>query len=742
MIIFPKTILMSVKSAVVTIILSFSCVFTFGQINQQAVDSLLILSSSKDKAVKVDALISLTRLVWDYYPDSSFYYSNLALQAAEKSSNNDILGDAYNNQANAFLMNQKFEDALTWYDKAMDYRKKGTSPIKVAHTFHNIGQCYRNLNNYSESINAFKEAADISVEVGNYQNQAYMLMNVAINYEQINDNNKALEYSIQAASIFLQLDIKQGIAYAYNFIGSLHRDLGNINLALEYHLKAYEIYESLGNIGGLTTSTNNLGIIYDELNDNPKALEYYIKSLDLAIKTEDREGQAVAYNNIGFLRSKMKNYTEALVAFEKSLEISEVLKNFSSIMNTYNNIAWVYFRSGDISNAHKFVQKALSYSEYNTNLFYLAESNEILSKIAYKRGEYKKGYEYLSNFMSIKDSLFKVSSNEKYMEMQVRFETERKEQEIELLKKGDEIKNLELKRQKKLNLFWIIITILLVSFGVIIAFNLKSKQKVNHLLTQKNTELEQINRKLTESEQHLKELNITKDRFFSLIAHDLKNPFNALMGFSELLFSNYPNYSDEEKIELVKIIYDSSQNLYKLLDNLLQWSRSQLGSIMYNPELVPLFTIVDNELALLKPIANNKELKISVKIEEYLIVFADKNLVGVIIRNLVSNAIKFSHANDTIEIAAIEENNMVKISVADTGIGIDKSNQDKLFRLDTNFTSKGTADEKGTGLGLLLCKEFVEKNGGEIWLDNNDKKGSTFIFTLPSIRSSRNAEKQ
>jgi signal transduction histidine kinase len=742
MIIFPKRMPMKAKSAIITIILSLCWVFTFGQINQQVADSLLALSTSKDKAIKVDALISLTRLVWDYYPDSAFYYANLAIQAADKTNNNDILGDAYNNQANAFLMNQKYGEALAWYGKAIDFRKKGTSPIKVAHTLHNIGQCYRNLNSYSESINAYKEAADISAEVGNNQNQAYMLMNVAINYERINDNNKALEYAIQAASIFIQIDVKPGVAYTYNFIGSLHRDLGNINLALEYHLKAYQIYESLGDEIGLTTSSNNLGIVYDELNDNPKALEYYIKSLDLAINSDDKEGQAVAYNNIGYLRSKMKNYTEALVAYEKSLEISEELKNLSSIMNTYNNIAWVYFHSGDIANSYKFVQKALTYSEHNRNLLYLAESNEILSRIAYKRGEYKKGFDYLSNFMSIKDSLFKAINNEKFMEMQVRFETERKEQEIELLKKGDEIKNLEIKRQKNLNVFWIVISILLVSSGIVIAFNLKSKQKVNQLLTEKNSELEEINKKLTESEQHLKELNITKDRFFSLIAHDLKNPFNALMGFSELLFSNYPSYSDEEKIELVKIIYDSSQNLYKLLDNLLQWSRSQLGSIMYNPELLPLLPIVDDELDLLKPIANNKGLKISVQIEEYLIVFADKNLVGVIIRNLVSNAIKFSNANDIIEITAIEEDNMVKVSVADTGIGIDKNNQDKLFRLDTNFTSKGTADEKGTGLGLLLCKEFVEKNGGDIWLEDNDQKGSKFIFTLPSIRSSRSAEKQ
>jgi signal transduction histidine kinase len=259
------------------------------------------------------------------------------------------------------------------------------------------------------------------------------------------------------------------------------------------------------------------------------------------------------------------------------------------------------------------------------------------------------------------------------------------------------------------------------------------------LLTEKNLLLEETNKKLTESEKHLKEINLTKDRFFSLIAHDLKNPFNALMGFSELLYNNYTDYTQEESKELIKIIYDSSQNLYKLLDNLLQWSRSQLGSIMYSPELFPLHNVVKEEVEMLKPLANKKNVKITLRIEEFMIVWADKNLVAVVVRNLVSNAIKFSSNDDKILIAATEHENHVEISISDTGVGINKEDQDKLFRLDTSFTSRGTADEKGTGLGLLLCKEFVEKNGGTIWVESNEQKGSTFKFTLPSIRSSHKA---
>lgn len=729
---------MKLKSVSFTLLFIFLSLNSFSQFKPNVVDSLSALANSKDKKVRVDALINLTRLVWEFDLDSSFYYAQQALQVAIKSNDTKLLGDAYNNQGNAYLMNRRSEEALPWYEKALELRRKTGNQDGVIGTLHNFGVVYQQMNKYSESINSFKEAADVSEATKDFQSQAYMLMMVASNYKQINDNNKALEYAIQAASIFLQLDIKPGVGYSYNFIGSLHKDLNNSHLALEYYLKAYEIYEGLGDIKGLITSYNNLGIAYIDLNDDAKALEFYTKSLELSKSTQDQEGQAIAYNNIGHLRSKMRNFTEALVSYEKSIEISQKISDFPSIMNTYNNIAWVYFHSGNIAKAKDFVLKALTYSNKTPNLFYSAESHEILSKIYSSNGEYKKGFYHLSQLLSIKDSLFKSSSNEKYMEMQVRFETERKEKEIELLIKNDEIKNLQLQRQNTFNIYWAIITAIFVASGIFITFNLRAKQKVNKLLIQNNIQLEETNLKLTQSEQHLKELNVTKDRFFSLIAHDLKNPFNALLGFSELLNSNYGNYSEAESKELIKIIYDSSQNLYKLLDNLLQWSRSQLGNIMFSPELFPLLSVVDEELDLLRPVANQKELNLSVQIEEYLLVLADKNLVGVIVRNLVSNAIKFSNPHDQIIIAAMEQDNLVVISVADTGIGIDKDNLDKLFRLDSNFTSKGTADEKGTGLGLILCKEFVEKNGGTIWVESNKDKGSIFYFTLPSIRSSRN----
>ncbi len=739
MTIFPTNIKLVKSKLLGSLIVLLSTLNALGQIDSVALDSLKNLSKSSDEGVKVNALIELSRIYWGVKHDSSFVYANQAVKIASKTDNHNILGDAYNNLGNTYLTNGQFKESLSYYEIALTHRTAFNDKQKIAHTYNNKAFAYRNLDMFSDALTAFKDAAEMYKQIEDLQFQAQSLMNVAGTYSRINDNNQALDFAIQSANIFIQKNDSAGIAYTYTFIGDIHSNMNNPNLALEYLTKANEIYLKINDIDGITQTTNNLGNIYGQLNESDKALLYYQKSLDLAIDNTSLISQDIASNNIGFQYSKIKDYPKALEAYKKSIELSEEIEDFESLMNTYNNIAQVYYKQGKIDLALKTVNKALEYEEHNNSQLFLAESHEILSNIYYQKGKYKKGFEHLKQLNTINDSLFKATSTREYMEMQVRFETERKEQEIELLKKNDEIKDLQLQRQKNFNIFWLLLTILLITFGGLTIVNLRSKQKVNSLLSEKNLQLEEANKKLTESENHLKELNATKDRFFSIIAHDLKNPVNAVMGFSELLYNNHRQYTDEESHELIKIIYDSSQNLYKLLDNLLQWSRSQLGNVTVNPELFPLHSVVLEELDMLRPLADKKELNISSRIEEFMIVWADKNLVCVIIRNLISNAIKFSNTKGKILISAQEKDATVEVSVSDNGIGINADDKDKLFRLDTTFSSRGTADEKGTGLGLLLCKEFVEKNGGTIWVENNNQGGSTFTFSLPSIRSSHKA---
>ncbi|MBU8893561.1 MAG: hypothetical protein KOO66_12350 [Bacteroidales bacterium] len=236
-------------------------------------------------------------------------------------------------------------------------------------------------------------------------------------------------------------------------------------------------------------------------------------------------------------------------------------------------------------------------------------------------------------------------------------------------------------------------------------------------------------------EQALTESIQTKNKFFSIIAHDLKNPFNTLLGFSDLLLKNYKVYDEEKCGHIVKIINDSTKNTYSLLENLLTWSRSQSGKIKFSPEEIKIKTIINEVILLLQQSAKNKNIRLSDNSEANLTVYSDKNMLNTILRNLVSNAIKFTHQNGAIIISACETKNQdfIEITVADTGVGISKEKTADLFRIEKSDATYDTDNERGTGLGLILCKEFVEKNGGRIWVESELNKGSKFVFTTPTI---------
>jgi PAS domain S-box-containing protein len=233
------------------------------------------------------------------------------------------------------------------------------------------------------------------------------------------------------------------------------------------------------------------------------------------------------------------------------------------------------------------------------------------------------------------------------------------------------------------------------------------------------------------NEKQLTSINADKDRFISILGHDLKNPFNNILGFSEVLTNELEGLNKEEIRDIARNINKSAQITSNLLDDILLWSRSQQGSIIFNPQNLQFEDICNDAIRVLLPNANSKNIDISYSIADQLNVFADADMLKTILRNLVSNAVKFTKDGGKINISTEQTDSEITISVSDNGIGIPLQNQSKLFDISEVLTTKGTAGETGTGLGLLLCKEFVEKHGGKIWVESEVGKGSVFKFTLP-----------
>ena len=237
---------------------------------------------------------------------------------------------------------------------------------------------------------------------------------------------------------------------------------------------------------------------------------------------------------------------------------------------------------------------------------------------------------------------------------------------------------------------------------------------------------------LRESETKLRELNAQKDKFFSIIAHDLKSPFNAIVGFSELLMEQINEKNYEGIHEYAKIISQSSLQAMDLLMNLLEWSRAQSGRMLFIPEKMKLVDLIEENILLFQGIARQKSITINKFLPDKITVFADESMIGTVLRNLISNAIKFTSKGGEINISAVKRLKEVLVSVSDNGIGIAPQRLEKLFRIDEGDSTRGTNDEKGTGLGLILCKEFIENHGGTIGAESKEGKGSTFYFSLPN----------
>jgi signal transduction histidine kinase/ActR/RegA family two-component response regulator len=256
-------------------------------------------------------------------------------------------------------------------------------------------------------------------------------------------------------------------------------------------------------------------------------------------------------------------------------------------------------------------------------------------------------------------------------------------------------------------------------------------------------EREVLVEKIKTQTKELIDLNASKDKFFSIIAHDLRGPLGGLMGLSEMLADESQPFTTDQKKDMILALSRSSQNIFNLLENLLEWSQMQHDHTAFKPEMNSLYHLITDCIKILSETIRKKDIRITVSIDEDQEIFADKNMFQSVIRNLVSNAVKFTPKGGEVNVSAyLTENNSSVIKVSDTGIGMNNEMVSNLFRLNVNCSRPGTEGENSTGLGLLLCKEFVERHGGELWVESEEGKGSLFCFTIPCNKVSINGNSE
>jgi len=469
----------------------------------------------------------------------------------------------------------------------------------------------------------------------------------------------------------------------------------------------------------------HLGIIYTPMKDYKKAAYNLKEALTLQKFIGDKFNLAEASESYGLLQIYLRNSNEALELLKQSIEINERLKVTKSTASAYSNMGTTYEDLGQYDKALTYFNKAIQLLTTIKDYRALYYASKRLSSTYEKMGNYDKALENFKLYKNYSDSVYNAVKANVIGGI---------EAEVNVAKKNYENKQLEIqnKLSKQTQLFLVISLIFafVVVVGSLWAFSQKRKA---HLQLEKiNLELNKNQESLEELNAELKETNKEKDKFINILAHDLRSPFFGILGISSLLADSYSTLDEQDIRAYILNLNGSLRNLFELLENLLGWSRYNSNKIKFSPEKVKICGIVNSIINLFKFNIEEKSLRIEIIEPEKCTGFVDKNMFETVMRNFLSNAIKFSKPDGLIEISIVKIDKTLELSVKDNGVGITKENLKRILK-NKPFSTLGTNNERGTGLGLELCREFISTNGGTFDISSEPNNGITVKFTIPAI---------
>lgn len=577
--------------------------------------------------------------------------------------------------------------------------------------------------NYELAMDSYLKAMALADSSRLQSGQIFSYLLIARVFEDVGNPEKSIQFldkAKQASSLFGNPSVE---ALILNESGKVHVAANRLDEAREDYEQVLLLQDKMHDPVAQAQALSNLAHLHALQNNFNRSLEMYKQSLSIWRQQRNRLEEARSLNVIGDLYSLMKNNERAYANYTAALEVYQSLDNKEGIAEAFNSIGVYYFNQKKYKESVANLELALSAGRSAQSKNTLRKSYEYLSNSLKESGDFRRALEYTELLMAMNDFILKEENDQKLLDMQSQYALEEKEQALTRLENIRVQREHELAEQKRIQLYLYGILLMAGIILVLIIYLYLSKQK-------SNKQLQQINARIEEQNIQLHNLNVTKDKFFSIISHDLKGPLNSLTSFSGLLINHFDALSKDDIQKLAKDLDKSLKNLFVLLNNLLEWARSQTGNIDFTRELINIQDVLQQNKDLLEAQATGKSITLLFDNSGPVWVEANKHSINTVVRNLLSNAIKFTPPNGVIKLGATPHNHEVIVSISDTGLGMSKKVLDKLFRLDTKHTTPGTQNEQGTGLGLILCKDFVEKNGGRIWVESEEGKGSVFSFSL------------
>lgn len=586
------------------------------------------------------------------------------------------------------------------------------------------------LYDYDVAMDCFMKALVIEDSLGLKQDQVFTYLAIAQVMEGAGNLHKSAEALQTAEHINEQFKNIPTLVYILNRQGKISALLGEIDEAFEKYEYVLRYKDDIDPKIEANARFNQAHL-HTLSGDYDKALETHKRALSLRRSIGDKRNEALSLNDIGELYRLMKNDEKALANHVVALEIRQGLNDKKGLSQSYNNIGILYYQQKNFERSVANLRLALAAAQDVEAQEEMRTSYDYLSLCFKELGDFKSALEHRELFTALYDLIEQEQNEQHLVDKKNGYDLGKIEVQVEKLESIRAQREKEIEAQKQFRNFLFALIALSLIVVVLTLYLYIVKQRSNRVLKAAHA-------KVREQNLELKDLNATKDKFFSIISHDLKGPLNSLTSFSSLLINHTDSLSKDEIRMLAKDLDKSLKNLFTLLENLLEWSRSQTGNIEFKPEPFDLSSLLEQNKSLLQTQAQNKNITIENSSGNPMQIYAHKHSVNTVIRNLISNAIKFTPEGGHITLGMKPEPNKVIIFIKDTGVGMSAEVMQKLFRIDAKHTTKGTADEKGTGLGLILCKEFIEKNGGTIWVESEANKGSVFYFSLPLIATSSN----
>lgn len=674
----------------------------------------------------------------------------------------------YNQLAEEFV-NVDSATAHQYANQAIELSEQINHEIGIIRARIHIGWIYIRSGHGKAAEESFKVALNRAQEDGYDQGQADAFYGLGTVYTDRGLYKEANEYLQNAIQKSEKLSDKKILALTYNQLGILNAYQGDYRTCLAFFLKALEIQIERGDEQKIAGNFNNIAIVYEELDQPQKALEYYQKALAINQKLENKRGIALNYNNINTIYRNLGMHAQAFEYLQKALEINREIKNKRGIASNLGSIASYHQEEGDLEVALEYLYQALELRKELGDLAAIAATTNqigevLLAQMAFQAaishfekanlearkignmqlyhgslgnlakayehiGNYKQAYQYHVLFKEVTDSLVNDENNENIARLEAEFEFKQEKDSIALAQVTERtLLEAEIKQRKHSQIILSIGIGLLLVLLSLIGYLYRSKQLTNRKLLD-------LNQDISEHRDHLQKINQTKTRLFSIISHDIRGPMSVFIGFSDILIDYIKNnYNAAQDAELKKIrvhLKQASSRLLELMDDMVSWAQKEEGVVPYHPKLFKTKKLIEEAKASIEPLAQAKSIHLNMNVDNDQTVWVDRNSCKTILRNLISNAIKFTPEEGTITISADESNGNARIYISDTGIGIPQDKLEQLFELGKEKVRRGTNGEKGTGLGLNVVKEFIHMNKGSIDVYSEEDKGTTFTIALP-----------